>query len=193
MLVCQPSEGHGWVKSSHLMPNSFQYTALDDVTRRLMLEEIQQAKANGEVYFSTRFTPAGHAAWPDLLADAARTHDEHWLAYELEAGGLIEAYEPRRLQRGGYTLAHVSDRAPETQADGQFTRFYIAAICRRALDEGRKDVTVYRAKQRATTRSESNALEGQKIDAASLLAQVRTIKGSFACGLLKPNSGLAVE
>ena len=171
----------------------FQYTLLDDVTRRLMLEEIQQAKATDELYYSKRFTPAGQTAWPELLMEAARAHDEHWLAYQLEVGGLIEAYEPRRLQSGGYTLAHVPDQAAETQADGQFTRFYIAAVCRRVLEEGREQVTVYRAKRRTNTRSTSDALEGQQMNAAALLAQVRTIEGSFACGLVNPNSGLAVQ
>ena len=175
------------------MSNQFNYTKLDAKTRSLMSEEIALAENTGQLYFSTRFTEAGHQAWPTLLANAAKHDDEHRLAYELEVGGFMKGFEGKSTPSGGYTVAHVPDTAAETLADGQFTRFYIAAVCQRALEEGVSEVTVYRGKLRGQPRAESRALEGQMMDAAALLEQVRSKQGSFACPLLKPNSGLAVE
>ena len=175
------------------MNTKFSYTRLDATTRSLMVEEITTATTAGELYFSTRFTPAGHQAWPGLLLIAAREHDEHRLAFEIESAGHMKHLEKRAKPSGGYTVAHVPDTAAETLADGQFTRFYIAAICRRAIEEGKKEVTVYRAKSRGEPRVESRALEGTVIDAAFLLSQVRSRQGSFSCELLKPNSGLSIH
>jgi len=158
-----------------------------------MLEEIKGAEARGDLYFSTRFTAGGVQAWPALLAEAAQTYDEHWLAYQVESRGHMKHLELKAKPSGGYTTAHVPDIAAETLADGQFTRFYIAVVCRRTIEEGKKEVVVYRAKSRGQPRAESVALEGRSFDAASLLAQVRARQGSLDCELLKPNSGLAVE
>jgi len=101
--------------------------------------------------------------------------------------------ETRAKPKGGYTVAHVPDTAAETLAEGQFNRFYIAAICRRAIEDGHLSVHVYRAKQSDSPRSESVALEGTARDAASLLADVRSKDLSLKCDLLKPNSGLSVD
>lgn len=163
------------------MSSKFEYTNLDSTTRRLMSEEIALAEKTGELYFSSRFTQAGHDARPALLDAAAKENDEHRLAYNLEVGGFIKGFETKAKPGGGYTVAHVPDTAAETFADGQFTRFYIAAVCRRTLEEGRREVTVYRAKSRGTPRAESRALEGQKVDAEELLTQVRSRQGSLAC------------
>jgi hypothetical protein len=173
--------------------SNFQFNKLDERTRKLMAEEIQLATGNAQLYFSARFTDAGTANWPPLLLDAAQSHDEHWLAFQLEDTGAMKQVEARAKPKGGYTTAHVPDTAAETLADGQFNRFYIAAICRRAIEDGQSNVKIYRAKRRDDPRSESRALEGTSQEAQELLNQVRSKDGSLKCSLLRPNSGLSVD
>lgn len=175
------------------MKQKFFFKKLDARTRSLMAEEISSAQTSEQLYYSTRFTQVGKDDWPTWLLDAAKEFDEHWLAFQIEAATAMKHLETRAKPKGGYTLAHVPDTAAETFAEGQFNRFYIAAICRRAIEDGHPSVQVYRAKQSDSPRPESVALEGISRDAASLLANVRNKDQSLKCDLLKPNSGLSVD
>jgi hypothetical protein len=170
----------------------FLYRHLDSATRRFMLEEIETARPNKNLYYSKRFTPAGDAAWPDLLLEAARDHDEHWLAWSIEARGLMKGLEGSRTPSGGYTIKHVPHTAAETLADGQFNRYYILGLCRRAVAEGRAEVVVYRAKPVSNPRAESEALVGRRFNPSTLIDSIRPVQSSLKHELLKPNSGLSV-
>ena len=158
-----------------------------------MVEEINRAISEGELYYSTRFNNIGQQRWADWLVTAAETYDEHWLAFQLESAGAMKGYETRAKPSGGYTTAHTPDTAAETLSDGQFNRFYIAAVCRRAIEDGVNHVRVYRAKLRGEPRAESRALEGTEMNASELLENVRNCRNSFSVELLKPNSGLSVD
>ncbi|MCK9582618.1 MAG: hypothetical protein M0Q46_03210 [Endomicrobiales bacterium] len=175
------------------MSQKFDYRLMDERTRALMLEEIDLAQQQKQVYFSTRFNEIGNQNWLGWLQTAAKQYDEHWLAFQIEAAGAMRDFEDRAKPKGGYTTAHIPNIACETLADGQFNRFYMAAICRRTLEDKRNTVTIYRAKQRGEPRPESRQLEGEARDAATLLNELRTISTSFRCDLLKPNSGLSIE
>lgn len=143
------------------MSQKFNFPKLDAKTRALMVEKISTAQGSSKLYYSSRFTSTGQQAWPTWLLTAAKEHDEHWLEYQIEAAGAMKHLETRAKPKGGYTQAHVPDTAAETLADGQFNRFYIAAICRRAIADGKSSVRVYRAKQRGEPRPESRAIGGK--------------------------------
>jgi hypothetical protein len=175
------------------MSQKFFFKKLDARTRSLMAEEISSAQKSGQLYYSKRFTQVGTDAWPTWLLGAAKGFDEHWLAVQIEAANAMDRLETRSKPKGGYTVAHVPDTAAKTLAENQFNRFYIAAICRRAIEDGHPFVHVYRAKQSDSSRPESVALEGTARDAASLLADVRSKDLTLKCDLLKPNSGLSVD
>ena len=175
------------------MDTQFNFTKLDERTRLLIIEEIRRAENSSNIYFSTRFNDAGTKGWITWLSAAAQEHDEHWLAYQLEAFGAMKHLEERAMPKGGYTTAHVPDTAAETMAEGQFNRFYMAAICRRAIEDGVPNVKVYRAKRRGEPRPESRALEGTSRNASSLLEELRNKNSSLKCDLLKPNTGLSIE
>lgn len=174
------------------MDQKFNFTKLDTRTRGLMVEEITSA-SQSELYLSARFNQTGIDSWLTWLLTAAKTYDEHWLAYQIELAGAMKHLETRAKPKGGYTNAHVPDNAAEIAADGQFNRFYIAAICRRAQEDGIVSVRVYRAKQRGEPRPESRALEGTTRDPTTLLKEVRSRDLSLKCDLLKPSSGLSVD
>jgi hypothetical protein len=171
----------------------FQFRHLDENTRAHMAREIEAAADSGELYFSTRFNSRGTAAWPTLLLQAAQQHTEHWLAYQLEIGGLMDGLEGSRTPSGGYTVRHVPHTAAETMAEGQFNRYYILGVCLRAIASGSNMVTVYRAKAVSAPRPESEALVGQRIDATRLAGEMRSVQQSLRHELLRPNSGLSVH
>jgi hypothetical protein len=175
------------------MNQKFNFTKLDARTRALMVEEIDKATQSNEHYYSTRFNDIGRLGWVNWLRNAAIEFDEHWLAYQLEAAIAMKHLEMRAKPKGGYTVAHVPDTAAETMAEGQFNRFYMAAICCRAIEDAKSNVTVYRARQPNEPRPESRALEGSERDAASLLKELKSKEHSLKCDLLKPNSGLSID
>lgn len=172
---------------------SFEFKQLDADTRRLMLEEIDRAHRTGNIYSSKRFNDAGNEQWVPLLREAASNHNEHWLAYQVEAQGLMKEYEEAKKKLGGYTTKHVPHTAAETLAEGQFNRFYVLAIARRALGHGQQTVTVYRAKERADPRPESEALIGNQLSADELIQELRSVESSLKHQLLRPNSGLSAR
>jgi hypothetical protein len=171
----------------------FQFLKLDARTRELMADEILQATKTDNLYYSARFTEAAKMQWPDLLLSAARNHDEHWLEQQLQAIHAMKPRETKSKPSGGLTQANVPDTAAETYADGQFNRFYVAAICHRAIDDNVGSVRVYRAKERAEPRQASRILEETHKDAGALLKEVRGRETSLQCDLLKPNSGLTID
>lgn len=128
-----------------------------------------------------------------LLLEAAKGHNAHWLAYQLETRGLIKELEGSRTPSGGYTIKHVPHTAAETLAEGQFNRYYVLGVCRRALTEEKTHVVVYRAKQVYAPRQESEYLIGQSRDPSDLIDQLRPRQSSLEHELLRPNSGLSVH
>lgn len=171
----------------------FSFRDLDPSTRSLMVDEIDAAVRDGNLYYSKRFTDAGKEAWPTLLREAAQGYTEHWLAYQIEARRLMTGLEGSRTPSGGYTIKHVPYTAAETLAEGQFNRYYILGLCRRAATEDKAEVVVYRAKAVLQPRPESEALVGTRLKASDLIPQLRPVQTSLNHALLKPNSGLSVH
>jgi hypothetical protein len=171
----------------------FNFENLDEKTRGFMLEAISEADASGNIYFSARFNGAGQKQWLPLLKEAAKEHDEHWLAYQLETKGLMKDFEGAMTPSGGYTVKHTPHTAAETMAEGQFNRFYILGLCKRAKAENISDLEIYRAKKSNAPRSQSEALIGTKISADDVEAQLLKTSDSFKSSLVKPNSGISMK
>lgn len=109
-------------------------------------------------------------------------------------GERLKEYETATRKGTAYTKA-VSSNAHETLAEGEFNRFYIRAVCLRALQEGFANVRVHRAKNVSDPRSESQTKIGELIRAETLLNDLRSNIGvDSSLGLPSgPNSGLSVE
>ena len=171
----------------------FNFENLDETTRGYMLEAISDAEASGNIYFSTRFNDAGYKQWLPLLKEAAEEHNEHWLAYQLETQRLMKGFEGAMTPSGGYRVKHTPHTAAETMAEGQFNRFYILGLCKRAKAEGISQLEVYRAKKSTAPRRESENLIGSKFSVDYVEAQLLKTADSFKSPLLKPNSGLSMK
>lgn len=171
------------------------YANLDDTTRQYMLEEIALDVARGDLYLGKRLTEAGRARWLLLLNDAARSHDDNWLADQQRTESLIKTKETRNLKGGKAIEVDVPITAAETLAEGEFNRFYIRGLCRRAIDTNLPQLLVYRAKDVANPRSTSEALIGTASDAKTLLNDLRTHQGEEPQLKMPggPNSGLSVR
>ncbi len=158
-----------------------------------MLEEIEADIASGSIHASNYLNDKGAKDWPNLLKSAANGHDDAWLAVQLRGGDRLKSECQRRKPHGGYTTVQVPVTAPDTLSEGEFNRYYIRALCRRAIDNKISCVTVYRARASENPRPESEALIGHGVDAVNLLADLRANPGvEAALGLAKPNSGLSV-
>jgi hypothetical protein len=55
------------------------YENLDDRTRQFMLQEAQL----GDHYMSPPLTNQGKAAWPSLIEEGIKSHDDDWVAREI--------------------------------------------------------------------------------------------------------------
>jgi hypothetical protein len=172
-----------------------QYHHLDERTRRLMLEEIEADVSDGSLHTSPRLNRHGLECYSNLLRDAARLHNDQWLAWRLQIERCLKQTETRRTKNHGVTTVDVPFTAPEIIADGEFNAFYVRAICRRAMEDGFNMVQVYRGKSAMDPRPESQAKIGALIPAAVLLNDLRRSKGvDSSLGVpAGPNSGISVR
>jgi hypothetical protein len=122
-------------------------------------------------------------------------HEDDWLASTLRERGYMKAEEQRAKPSGGFTTAKVPHTAPETLAEGEFNRFYARGLCVQVLESGGTEVEVYRGKNVANPRPESQAMIGRRLPAQQLLDDLRSSPGvEPALGLPPgPNSGLTIR
>ncbi|HXF64871.1 MAG TPA: hypothetical protein VNK95_24810, partial [Caldilineaceae bacterium] len=121
---------------------AFHYENLDEATRRYMLQELERDREQGLLYLSPRLNDEGRAAFPALLAEALRAHDEQWLAEQLRAQGFLNPYEERHTAHGGIVQAQLPANAAEILAQDEFNRYYMRGVCLRALANGLEVVEV---------------------------------------------------
>jgi hypothetical protein len=171
------------------------YANLDDRTRAFMRDEIAVDIAKGTLYTGRRLSARGAEEWPDLLQGAATNGNDETLAGLLNRDGRLNEFEERRKPKGGVTTVRVPETAAATLAEGEFNRFYIRALCRRAIDDGIPRLIVYRAKNVTSPRRESEERIGTEVDPRQLLADLRENIGvDTALGLpAGPNSGLSAR
>lgn len=157
-----------------------------------MLAEVEHDISRGALYRSARLTDAGWAAYAGLLKEAIRSGDDATLTASLRKPGYWLDQEQSRSSKGKVYWKKVPVNAPDTLAEGEFNRFYLRGLCQVALETG-TGIVVYRAKEVANPRAESQALIGKTLDPVSLLADLRAHTGvDTALGLPPgPNSGLS--
>jgi hypothetical protein len=168
---------------------------LDARTRMSMLDEINSDIESGKLYLSPRLTETGVQRYPDLLKKAASTGNDATLASDLRSPGILKITEQRRKRSGGTIEARVPETAAESLEEGEFNPFYIRGLCKFCLEEQILQVEIYRAKQVANPRPESEERIGKRIACQSLLDDLRASVGTdSALGVpAGPNSGLSVR
>ncbi|HPS52066.1 MAG TPA: hypothetical protein PLK08_00800 [Phycisphaerae bacterium] len=175
---------------------ALKYLNLDETTRKFMLQEVDlDFNSEKGLNMSRNFNEEGIRNWGDCLKTAIEMYDDAWLANQLRDNNYMKEYTERRKPKGGFTMAKVPVTAPEMFAEGEFNRFYARGLCLRAIEEGILNVIVYRAKDVAHSRPESEAKIGTSIDANVLLNDLRTSQGEDTERGIPggPNSGLSIK
>jgi hypothetical protein len=169
-------------------------TNLDETTREHMRAEVARDLAAGRLFLSDRLSPSGAAEWSDLLLEAIDAGDSASLAAVLNRNGRLTSHE-MYVKNGVARSRRVPITAAETLAEGEFNRFYIRAVCARAIGEGLSEVVVYRAKAVMRPRPASTARIGVRLDPVALLEDLRIhTHVDPALGVpAGPNSGLSVQ
>lgn len=170
------------------------YLNLDDRTREGMAEEIKIAIADGSIYLSPRLTEKARADWPKMLLSAARSGTDETLSSELRSSDCLIRTELRRKKNDlSSSLVAVPVTAADTLAEGEFNRFYMKSLCRRAVRDGRR-LVVYRGKEVLNPRAESSAKIGSVVEAETLLSSLKTSGVETSLGLPPgPGSGLTIK
>ena len=171
----------------------FDFKNLDEETRKLMLNEVNRDIANKQLYLSKRFNGTGEKLYPQILSKAFTSGDEQSFAADLKGNNCFKTHEDRKTKTG-VTQAKIPETAHTTLAESEFNRFYIRALCLRAM-EAKQQLTVYRARQSDNPRPESEMMIGSNVDPSRLLNDLRSSIGvDTALGLPPgPNSGLTVR
>lgn len=169
------------------------YSNLDPVTRTLMRAESEL----GGHYESPRLNAEGLSRWVDMLNQAIENGDDDWLAEQLRTLPYFNSEEPY-VRNGNTHWRRINiEHAAQQLAEGEFNRYYLRGLCRRAQNDNVTDLVVYRGKEVARPRPESEAKIGTLVNVGTLLTSLR--KNDFvsiedALGLPGgPNSGLTAR
>jgi hypothetical protein len=167
---------------------------LDTDVRNFMLSEIKDDINSNKLYFSKYFNTTGINLYPNLLQTAAKSGNSETLANSILEKNCVKEKAQRKTKSGGKSMVKVPKTAHETLAQGEFNRFYMRAVCRKAIEEN-KEIEIYRGRHSNKPRSASIMLIGKKIDPKKMLADLRTSIGvDTALGLPPgPNSGLTIK
>lgn len=168
---------------------------LDETTREYMLKEFETDVKEGSLYVSSRLSGRGRSDYFELLDSAIKMGSDKTLKFGLSNLGRMNSTIQRKQKNGsGLVTAAMPSNAPQTLAEGEFNRFYIRGLCRRAIEEKVAKVEFYRARPSAEPRRTSEALIGTKVDPEILLRHLRTSQGKEPrSGFPGPNSGLSVR
>jgi hypothetical protein len=167
------------------------YKNLDEATRKYMLLEFEK----GEFYKSERLNENKFEEWKKILHEGLEFHDDDWIAHQLQLKGLLKTHELRRKPNGGMTEVKVPSNAAQMLAEGEFNKFYLRGICSRAIESHYTHVRIYRGKEVASPRIESERKIGTTLEVVALLEELRkdTLIDSVLGLPAGPNSGLTAE
>jgi len=174
---------------------SLYYPNLDERTRQFMLEEMEYDIANNQLHISPFLSGQGQHDYPNLLREAIQNGSDETLEKSLRAHRRINRTLPRRKPEGGYMIAAAPANAARILAEGEFNRFYIRALARRAIEEGIPELIIFRARPSSNPRPESEALVETTLSPEDLLADLRAHPDQPpTLGVPSgPNSGLSVR
>ncbi|HPF37087.1 MAG TPA: hypothetical protein P5081_11880 [Phycisphaerae bacterium] len=171
----------------------FHLVNLDRRTRSFMLLEFRRDIREGSLYVSPRLSPAGRSVYHNLMRDAIESGSPESLALALGSPRYFNVMELRRTMTGTPERVRVPSTAALTLAEGEFNRFYIRGLCRRAIDDGVRRLIIYRAKAVHDPRGESQQYIGEAIDPVTLLQDLRDNLDTRSGAPMGPNSGLSVR
>lgn len=172
-----------------------QLKQLDERTRQLMLSEVDYDIEHNQLFISPLLSGQGQRDYLGLLRSAIEGGTAETLAENLRLRRRLMRTMPRRKPTGGYIIGSTPVTAAETLSEGEFNRYCIRALCRRAIQDHIPFVVVYRAKPVVNPRPQSVEAMETTLDPEALLEDLRTHPGEPSkLGVPGgPNSGLSVH
>ncbi len=168
--------------------SDFNFQNLTNDVREFMIEEINSDIEKGVLYVSSRLNATGKEKYPSFLINAAKSGNDATFQKDLQSS---IHFNPTYLRQG--KPVKMPSNSAELLAQGEFNRFYIRGICRKAIVDGIETVEVYRARHSSWSRPESEMKIGKSINAKDLLRDLRNSVGEQPQMLPEVNSGLSVK
>lgn len=167
---------------------NFTFLNLDDKTRNFMLDEINSDINNGKLYLSNRLNQNGKDNYPKYLLEAVRSGNEETFTSSLIQG---DSFNETEIVQG--KSKKIPNNAASLLCQSEFNRYYIRAICLRALNENQEEIEIYRGRESSWARPESEMLIGTNLNASDLLEDLRNSIGISPKLFPEINSGLTVK
>lgn len=147
------------------------FDELDGTTRDWMRTRLELELASPNPYGSRGLSPAGLAAFPDLMRDAIQdpNGNEVSLAVALDHA---ELWNPTELyvRKGVQHERRVNVRqASERLALTEFNTWYVAGLAHRLVDEGEMECEVYRAAEPKFEHASCSSHEGKRYPLADII------------------------
>ncbi|WP_056219141.1 hypothetical protein [Chryseobacterium sp. Leaf201] len=167
---------------------NFTFLNLDEETRKLMLDEINSDISNGKLYLSNRLNQNGKDNYQNYLLESVENGDE-----ETFTNLLIQSsnFNDTEIVQG--KSKKVPSNAASLLCQSEFNRYYIRAICLRAMNQNQDEVKIYRGRESSWTRPESEVLIGTSLNATDLLEDLRNSIGISPQLFPEINSGLTIK
>lgn len=167
---------------------NFTFFNLDEETRKLMLEEINSDISKDNLYLSNRLDINGKEKYPAFLIESVNNGTEETFTNLLLQDGCFNETESVQGRP-----KKVPSNAPSLLCQSEFNRFYIRAICLRAINQNQDEVEIYRGRESSWARPESEMLIGTNLNANDLLEDLRSSIGTSPKLFPDINSGLTVK
>jgi hypothetical protein len=166
----------------------FQFEDLSQQTRLLMLQELEHDLNERTIFYDSRLSRKRHTDYLRLLMAALESGTPESFSEAILENHLLNPTETREVH-GKPTEAKVSRIAHRNIGEAEFNRYYMRAICLKAIAEGIETVEVYRARPSANPRPDSPDHK----NANELLSHLRTTNISIEGSFPGPNSGRSVR
>lgn len=166
----------------------FNFLNLNDEIRSLMRSEIERDLKGEILYLSNRLNDKGNEVYCSLLLAAVEKGDEESFEISLDQSTY---FNPMYLRQG--KPVKMPTNACALLCQSEFNRYYIRAVCLKAIASGVEEVEIYRGRESSWTRVESEAKIGSKLSAKELLEDLRSSIGVEPKILPEVNSGLSVK
>lgn len=166
----------------------FEFPDLDAGIRQLMRQELARDIELKFIFYDARLVESGRALYLRLLAEALERGTPESFSETILKNSLLNPTETR-LVHGQHVQAKVSRIAHRNIGEAEFNRYYMRAVCLRAIEQGIAEVEVYRARPSAHPRPD----EPSRKNAAELLEHLRTTNISVEGSFPGPNSGRSVR
>jgi hypothetical protein len=166
----------------------FNFINLDDDIRQLMLAEIQMDIDNNNLFISTRLNEKGRLYYQEYLMTSVTSGDEESFEKLLD---IVDHFNPTFLRQE--KVVRMPSNASTLVCQSEFCRFYIRALCLKAISNSVDTVEIYRARESSYVRPDSEAKIGTFLYAKDLLEDLRNSIGVEPKLFPEINSGLCIK